>query len=109
MIFCTNSDGTAPISRPKKSFNCPTNKVTAIPQVNPVVIVYGIYLIKEPNLHNPMITRIIPAKIVATTSPSVQYWATIPYIITTNAAVGPPICTRLPPKNEIKKPAMIAV
>jgi len=28
---------------------------------------------------------------------------------TTNAPVGPPICTRLPPKTEIRKPATIAV
>ena len=56
-----------------------------------------------------MITSIIPASIVATISPSVPYSATIPYMMTTNAAVGPPICTRLPPKNEMKKPAIIAV
>ena len=38
-----------------------------------------------------MITRMIPAMIVA------------------NAAVGPAICTWLPPKNEITNPAAIAV
>jgi hypothetical protein len=30
-------------------------------------------------------------------------------MIGTNAPVGPPICTRLPPKAEIKNPPMIAV
>jgi len=29
--------------------------------------------------------------------------------MTTKAPVGPPICTLLPPKNEIRKPAIIAV
>ena len=37
----------------------------------------------------------------------------IPILVTVGtyakAAVGPPICTRLPPKNEIKNPAIIAV
>ena len=29
--------------------------------------------------------------------------------MTMNAPVGPPICTRLPPSSEIRKPATIAV
>ncbi len=33
----------------------------------------------------------------------------MPYTMTTNAPVGPPICTRLPPRNEIRKPATTAV
>ena len=47
--FGTNSDGTASILSPRKSLNCPKNNVTAIPHVKPVVMVYGINLIKEPN------------------------------------------------------------
>ena len=83
--------------------------VTAIPEVKPVVIVNGINLISEPKWQNPMITRIIPAMIVATASPSTPLFATIPATIVANAAVGPAICTWLPPKNEITNPAAIAV
>ena len=94
---------------PKKSLSCPTSIVTAIPAVNPVVIVYGINLIKLPNLQNPIIISRIPAIIVATTSPSIPFLATIPATIVAKAAVGPAICTLLPPKSEITKPATIAV
>ena len=78
MTLSRNSDGTDLILSPKKSLSCPTKSVTAIPQVKPVVIVYGIYLISEPKWHIPIMTRIIPASIVATISPSVPYCATIP-------------------------------
>ena len=94
---------------PKKSLTCPMTIVTAIPAVNPVVIVNGIYLIRLPNLRSPITTRIIPARIVARIRPSIPFCATIPATIVANAAVGPAICTRLPPKNEIRNPAMIAV
>ena len=94
---------------PKKSFNCPITMVTAIPEVNPVVIVNGINLIREPSWQNPMITRMIPARIVATARPSTPLLATMPATIVANAAVGPAICTWLPPKNEITNPAAIAV
>ena len=78
IILFKNSDGTDAMSIPKKSLSCPTKSVTAIPQVNPVVIVYGMYLMSEPKWQIPIITRMIPASIVATISPSVPYWATIP-------------------------------
>ena len=83
--------------------------VTAIPDVKPVVIVYGIYLIRVPKWQKPMIIKIIPAKIVATTNPSKPFVATIPATMVANAAVGPDTCTSLPPKKEITKPATIAV
>ena len=83
--------------------------VTAIPEVNPVVIVNGINLIREPSWQNPMITRMIPARIVATARPSTPLLATMPATIVANAAVGPAIYTWLPPKNEITNPAAIAV
>ena len=67
--------------------------VTAIPEVKPVVIVNGINLISEPKWQNPMITRMIPAMIVAIASPSTPLFATIPATIVANAAVGPAICT----------------
>ena len=41
--------------------------------------------------------------------PSTPWLATMPATITTNAPVGPPICTREPPSAEIRKPATIAV
>ena len=74
---------------PRKSLICPIRIVTAIPNVNPVVIVYGMKRIRLPNLRNPITTRIIPAIIVATTSPSMPFSATIPATIVANAAVGP--------------------
>ena len=46
---------------------------------------------------------------VARTSPEKPFSATIPATIVANAAVGPAICTRLPPSIEITKPATIAV
>ena len=46
---------------------------------------------------------------VATISPDSPNCWIIPYTMTMNAPVGPPICTLLPPNNEIKKPATIAV
>src|SRR5882724_9867795 len=41
---------------PRKSFNCDTQIVTAIPVVNPVVTGYGMNLINVPNLNNPIST-----------------------------------------------------
>ena len=56
-----------------------------------------------------MAIRKIPAMSVASTSPSKPFFATIPATMVANAAVGPAICTRLPPRKEITKPAVIAV
>ena len=92
-----------------KSFSCPTIIVTAIPKVNPVVIVLGMNFISVPRRQNPIIMSIIPAIIVAIVSPSIPFSAAIPATIVANAAVGPAICTRLPPRNETTNPAAIAV
>ena len=46
---------------------------------------------------------------MATISPSIPSCATIPATIVANAAVGPAICTLLPPSAEMTKPATIAV
>ena len=53
----------------------------------------------------------LPANIVATISPESPKAGllTMPKMITINAPVGPPICTRLPPNAETKKPPMMAV
>ena len=80
-----------------------------IPEVKPVVIVNGINLIRLPNLQTPIIMSIIPAISVAITSPEKPLVAIIPATIEANAAVGPAICIRLPPKRETQKPAAIAV
>ena len=50
-----------------------------------------------------------PAIIVATNSPSYPYFCIMLNTIITKAPVGPPIWTLLPPRKEIKKPAIIAV
>ena len=56
-----------------------------------------------------MITRIIPATTVAIASPSIPKFWIMPYTITINAPVGPPICTLHPPNNDTKNPPRIAV
>ena len=94
---------------PRKSLTCPIAIVTAIPAVKPVVIVYGINLISEPSLNSPISIRRIPAKIVARARPSIPFVATIPATIVAKAAVGPAICTLLPPRKEMINPATIAV
>ena len=94
---------------PQKSLIWPIRSVTAIPAVNPVVIVYGMNLIRLPIRRKPMMTSRIPAIMVATASPSIPLSATIPATIVAKAAVGPAICTLLPPRKEITKPATIAV
>ena len=66
-------------------------------------------LIRLPSLNKPISMSIIPAITVARTRPEKPFLATIPATIEANAAVGPAICTRLPPRNEITKPATIAV
>ena len=43
------------------------------------------------------------------TSPSIPSLATMPATIVANAAVGPAICTLLPPSAEMTNPATIAV
>ena len=55
------------------------------------------------------IQRNIPAMMVASASPLMPLLATIPATIVAKAAVGPAICTVLPPRNEMIKPAIIAV
>ena len=108
-IFSVVSTGDPSKVIPQKSLICPTTIVTAIPNVKPRVIVLGMYLIRLPKRQNPIITRKIPAKIVDITSPSMPSVATIPATIVANAAVGPAICTRLPPRNDTTKPATMAV
>ena len=62
-----------------------------------------------PSRAYPATIKRIPAITDATISPSKPYLAITSKITTTNAPVGPPICTLVPPKNEMKKPATTAV
>ncbi len=94
---------------PKNSCNCPMKMMTAIPAVNPATTGYGMNLISTPSRNTPITTNITPAITVASANPPYPYPATIPASNGTNAPVGPPICTRLPPSAEIRNPAMIAV
>ncbi len=97
------------MSSPKRSLTWLEKMISAIPLVNPMVTGKGMNLIAPPMRMNPNTTRITPAISVATRSPSTPYRWTMPATITTNAPVGPPICTREPPRAEIRNPAMMAV
>ena len=66
-------------------------------------------LIRLPKWNTPIRIRNTPAKTVAITRPSIPSLATIPATMVANAAVGPAICTQLPPRAEITKPATMAV
>ena len=109
VILSTVSTGEFLNLRPRKSFICPTRIVTAIPKVNPAVIVPGMYLMRAPKRKSPMITMMTPAITVEIISPSIPSEATMPATIVANAAVGPAICTRLPPRKATMNPATIAV
>ena len=56
-----------------------------------------------------MMTRKTPAMMVAMMRPCIPYWPTMPATITMKAPVGPPMRKFEPPKNEMRKPATIAV
>ena len=66
-------------------------------------------MIMLPMRSTPMRIRMIPARMVAAASPSMPFRATMPATMVAKAAVGPAICTRLPPRAEITKPATMAV
>lgn len=66
-------------------------------------------MIRLPKWQSPIRIKKIPARIVEITRPSSPSFATIPATMVAKAAVGPAICTLLPPKAEITKPATIAV
>ena len=83
--------------------------VTAMPAVNPMVMVPGMKRISLPRRSTPMTISRMPAMTVATIRPCSPELATMPATMVANAAVGPAICTLLPPNAEIRKPAMMAV
>lgn len=66
-------------------------------------------LMMLPNRARPMITSNAPAIIVQMAKLAAPYLWPMPARMTMNAAVGPPITTREPPRAEMMKPAMMAV
>ena len=68
-------------------------------------------LMMVPSLNTPSSMRNRPASIVATMRPErpSEGSLTMPKIITMKAPVGPPICTREPPRADTTKPPMMAV
>ena len=77
-----------------------------MPLVKPITTGRGMYFTAVPRPVMPSSISITPAINVHMNSPSRPYVATMPDTTTTNAPVGPPICTREPPRAEIVKPAM---
>jgi hypothetical protein len=63
----------------------------------------------RPETRDAESSRITPASSVAICSPSMPYRAVMPDRMTTNAPVGPAICSRLPPNTETARPATMAV
>src|SRR5215212_6730703 len=107
--FSKNGAGTAPMRRPSTSFTWLEKITTAMPLVNPMTTGCGTNLIATPSRAAPSAMRMTPAMSVATVRPSTPYFWTMPYTMTTNAPVGPPIWTREPPNAEMMNPATIAV
>ena len=64
---------------------------------------------RPPILKAPSRIKRIPAIKVAAASPEYPNFSITLKTMTANAPVGPPICTRLPPKKEMQNPAIIAV
>jgi len=103
-----NSPGTDPRSTPKKSRSCVLAMSTAIPFVKPITTGRGMNLTADPIPVRPMTTSMTPAIIVHMNRPSTPYLATMPATTTTNAPVGPAICTREPPSADTRKPVTTA-
>ena len=108
-IRSTSSAGGSVMRRPSASRSCWTAMRAPIAAVKPVMTGNGMNLMAPPSRASPRATRMTPAIMVAASSPSRPYCCTIPYTITTNAPVGPPIWTREPPSAEMRKPAITAV
>lgn len=101
-------DGIDVTPKPKKSLICIENSTKAMPLVNPVVTGSGIYRIILPNFKSPIVIKKNTCH-NGSCCKSVRsiFFFIIPQTIITNAPVGPPICTRLPLKSEIKYPVLL--
>jgi hypothetical protein len=103
------SGGSGGVTSPRKSLICESRIRTAMPLVKPVITDTGTKRIHEPMRATPMANSMSPAIIVQMSRFATPYRATIAYTITMKAPVGPPICTREPPRALTRKPATIAV
>ena len=103
------SAGILLVRRPKKSLICDNAISTAMPLVKPITTATGMKRTRVPSLNRPIANSITPDMAVAMIRLARPYRSTMPYTMTMNAPAGPPICTRLPPSAEIRKPAMMAV
>jgi hypothetical protein len=103
-----NSPGTSSSGMPKKSFSWVLAMTSAMPLVNPMTTGLGMNRTAVPVPVSPMMTSRTPAIIVHMNSASTPYCATMPDTTTTNAPVGPPICTKEPPIAEMITPVTIA-
>lgn len=93
----------------KEVFDLLQTIMTAMPFVKPITIEIGMNLIKPPSLKSPMKNSMMP-------DPDCRKHQIGDPVLSNDAvddddesACGPPICTRQPPKSEIRKPAMMAV
>jgi hypothetical protein len=68
--FGTNSVGRLSTDRPRRSLTCVEKMRTAIPDVKPVMSVWGTYSISEPRRRTPITIRKNPAMIVESIRPS---------------------------------------
>ena len=80
-----------------------------MPLVKPTTTGRGMNRTADPMPVAPSTTSSTPAINVHMKRPSTPCRATMPATMTTNAPVGPPICTRDPPKSEMMTPATMAV
>ena len=71
--FSTKSLGTCCMVSPSRSFTWVVKMVTAIPEVQPTTMGYGMYLMMVPNLSTPSRMRNTPAISVAMVSPCMPY------------------------------------
>ncbi len=83
--------------------------MTPMPAVKPTITGFGMYLMTAPNRAKPKATRITPAISVAICRPAIPCCAVMMDSTAMNAPVGPEICTRVPPKSEVRTPATIEV
>ena len=93
---------------PSTSRSCVLAITSAMPLVNPMTTGRGMKRTAVPLPVRPITTSTTPAIIVHMKRPSRPCSAMMPDTTTTNAPVGPPICTYEPPRAEITKPVTIA-
>ncbi|GAB1459214.1 hypothetical protein MASR2M50_09880 [Thauera sp.] len=108
-ILAKNSPGRSAICRPRKSLICEMKITTAMPLVKPITTDSGMKRIMLPRRSAPMANSSTPDIIVAMSRFCTPWSTTIAYTMGMKAPVGPPICTREPPRKAIRKPATIAV